>query len=243
MENVVSVIFDVESEAYKAFSEIRAAPFGEGYSVAEAALLKREDAGVTVLEAFDAAAVTSDDTAVGMIVGSLVGILGGPLGVLLGASTGALVGSAYDTADAAGSLSMLEVTAAKLYEGEVAIVALVQEEEPAFDKPFAAYETTIMRHFAVDVMEEVDLAVEAQADFENQLREQLRAEKKAQKAEAREERKAERAQKRADRKAKVQAHFDELKAKRAERKAEFDEGKEIANAQFASSTKEMLGTE
>ena len=137
----------------------------------------------------------------------------------------------------------LEVTAAKLYEGEVAIVALVQEEEPAFDKPFAAYETTIMRHFVVDVMEEVDLAVEAQADFENQLRERLRAEKKAQKAEAREERKAERAQKRADRKAKVQAHFDGIKEKRAERKAEFDEGKEIANAQFVTSTKEMLGTE
>ena len=110
MENVVTVIFDVESEAYKAFSEIRAKPFGEGYAVAEAALLKREEAGVTVLEAFDAAAVTSDDTATGMIVGSLVGILGGPLGVLLGASTGALVGSAYDTADAAGSMSMLEIT-------------------------------------------------------------------------------------------------------------------------------------
>ena len=243
MENIVTVIFDVESEAYKAFSEIRAKPFGEGYAVAEAALLKREEAGVTVLEAFDAAAVTSDDTATGMIVGSLVGILGGPLGVLLGASTGALVGSAYDTADAAGSMSMLEITAAKLYEGEVAIVALVQEDEPAFDQPFAAYETTNIRHFAVDVMDEVDLALEAQADFENQLREQLRAERKAQKAEAREDRKAERAQKRADRKAKVQAHFDEVKAKHAERKAAFDEGKEIANAQFASSTKEMLGTE
>ena len=42
MENVVTAIFEVESEAYKAFSELRSAPFGEKYAVAEASLLKRE---------------------------------------------------------------------------------------------------------------------------------------------------------------------------------------------------------
>ena len=232
MENVVTAIFDVEAEAYKAFTEIRNKPFGEDYAVAEASLLKRDGDAIVVVDAFDAAAVTADDTAAGIVIGSLVGILGGPLGVILGASTGALIGSAYDSADAIDSVSMLEVTAAKLYDGEVAIVALVQEEEPAFDAAFAGYDTTIVRHFAVDVINEVDLAREATADFENQLRQQLRVERKAEKAEKREERKA-----------KIKAHFDELKAKRAERKAAFDEGKEIANAQFTSSTKEMLGTE
>ncbi|MBO7675833.1 MAG: DUF1269 domain-containing protein [Atopobiaceae bacterium] len=232
MENVVTAIFEVESEAYKAFSEIRTKPFGEAYAVAEASLLKREGDTITIVDAFDAAGVTSDDTATGMIVGSLVGILGGPLGVLLGAGTGALIGSTYDSVDAIDSASLLEVTAAKLYDGEVAIVALVQEDEPAFDAAFADYETTIVRHFAVDVIEEVDLARQATADFENQLRAQLRA-----------ERKAERADKREERKSKVKARFEELKAKHDERKAVLDEGKEIANAQFTSSTKEMLGTE
>ncbi len=232
MENVVTAIFEVESEAYKAFSEIRSMPFGDGYAVAEASLLKREGDAITIVDAFDAAAVTADDTATGMMMGSIVGILGGPLGVILGAGTGALVGSTFDSMDAVDSVSMLEVTAAKLYDGETAIIALVQEDEPAFDAAFAAYETTIIRHFAVDVANEVDLAREATAEFENQLRQQLRA-----------ERKAERAEKREERKSKIKAHFDELKAKRAERKAAFDEGKEIANAQFTSSTKEMLGTE
>lgn len=232
VENVVTAIFEVEAEAYKAFTEIRQVPFGEGYSVAEASLLKRDGDNIVVVDAFDAAAVTSDDTAAGMIIGSLVGILGGPLGVILGASTGALIGSAYDSTDAVDSVSMLEVTASKLYDGEVAIVALVQEDEPAFDAAFAGYEATIVRHFAVDVINEVDLAREAQADFENQLREQLRAERKAEKAEKREERSN-----------KVKAHFADLKAKRAARKAEMAEAKEIANAQFTTSTKEMLGTE
>ena len=148
MENVVTAIFEVESEAYKAFTELRNKPFGEGYTVAEASLLKREGDNIVIAEAFDAAGVTSDDTATGMIVGSLVGILGGPLGVLLGAGTGALVGGTYDSIDAADSASMLEVTASKLYENEVAIVALVQEDEPAFDAAFEGYETTIIRQFA-----------------------------------------------------------------------------------------------
>lgn len=232
MENVVTVVFEVESEAFKAFTEIRNKPFGEGYSVAEASLLKREGEAIVVTDVFDSAGVTSDDTATGMIVGSLVGILGGPLGVLLGAGTGALVGTAYDSADAADSVSMLEVTAAKLYDGDVAIVALVQENEPAFDAAFADYQTTIIRQFAVDVLEEVDLAREAAADFENQLHEQLRA-----------ERKEERDAKRAEHRAKIEARFAELKANREKRKAEFDEGAEIANAQFTSSTKEMMGTD
>lgn len=232
MENVVTIVFNVESEAYKAFSEIRANPFGEGYGVAEAALLKREGDEIKLVEAFDAAAVTSDDTAAGVIIGSIVGILGGPFGVLLGAATGGLIGSTYDSADAINTMSMLEVTAAKLYDGDAAIVALVQEDEPAFDAAFEGYESLIIRHFAVDVFDEVELAREAQAEMANQLHQQLRA-----------ERKAERAEKREVRASKMKARFENLKAKHAERKAAFDEGREIANAQFTTATKEMLGTE
>ena len=187
--------------------------------MAEASLFKREGDAITVVDVLDAAAVTSDDTAAGLVIGSLVGVLDGPLGVLLGASTGGLIGNAFDSADAADSFSMLEVTAAKLYDGEVAIVALVQEDEPAFDAAFSGYETTIVRQFAVDVLDEVDLAREATAEFENQLRQQLRAEKKAQRTEKREERKAAREARREERIAKLDSHFDAIEAKRAARKA------------------------
>lgn len=232
MENVVTAIFDIESEAYQAFAELKNLPFGEGYVVAEAALLKREGDAIVLADCFDAASVTSDDTAAGMIVGSLVGILGGPLGVLLGAGAGALIGSRADAADTLNSMSLLEVAAAKLLDGETAIIALVQEEEPAFDAAFEKYQTTIIRHFAVDVMYEVELGREIVADLANQAKERIRAERKAEKEE-----------KRADRKASIVARFEALKAKHAERKAAAHEAAEIANAQFVSSTKEMLGTE
>ena len=126
MENVVTVVFAQESEAYQALTELRNAPTGEGYVVPEAALVKCADDKLTLVDGFDTGVVTEDDTAAGVIVGSLVGILGGPLGVLLGAGVGALAGSALDSSDAIDLGSMLEITALKLYAGDVAIVALVE---------------------------------------------------------------------------------------------------------------------
>ena len=157
-QNVVTVIFDVESEAYKAFSELTNKSAGVNYVVAEAALLKHSGDTIEVADVIDAAGVTSDDGAKGLLIGSIIGILGGPLGVLLGGAVGGLVGTSLDASDAVDSASMLQVTAAKLYEGETAIVALVQEEEPAFDVLFTDYKTTIIRHFAADVIDEVEAA-------------------------------------------------------------------------------------
>jgi len=208
MENVVTAIFEVESEAYKAFTELRQAPSGKDYKVVEAALLKRKGDTIEVVESIDAAGVSADDTARGIIIGSLAGILGGPLGVLLGANLGALVGTAFDTADTLDSASMLEVTAAKLYDGETAIVALVNEEEPAFDAAFEGYNATIIRHFAVDVANEVELADQAAKDVLNQIKGKAIAMRKAE---------------------------------RKKREAELDEAMEIANAEFTSATKEMMG--
>lgn len=239
MENIITAIFEVESEAYQAFVNLRNLPFGEGYIVAEAALVKHEGDAIAIADSFDAAGVTSNDTATGMMVGSLVGILGGPLGVLLGASIGGLTGSMLDAADAIDSASMLEATALKLYENEAAIIALVQEDEPAFDAALADYKVTIVRHFAADVYDEVERAREVEEQLVNEAKAQLRAEKKAARKEKRE-----------DRKAAIAARFDNVKDKHAERKAErevkkaeFEEAAEIAEAQYVSSTKEMMDEE
>ena len=190
MENVVASIFAVESEAFQALSELRQAPSGTDYFVAEAALVKVEDGAMKLLDGFDTGAFTSNDTAKGIVIGSLVGIIGGPLGVLLGASTGALAGSTIDAGDMLDSASMIEVIAKKLYEGEVAIVALVQEEEPAFDAAFEKFETTTIRFDAVTVVEEVDRAREVEDEIARQAAEKLRAERKAEADARRDERRA-----------------------------------------------------
>ena len=251
MENVVTAIFEVESAAYQAFTGIRQNPDGKGYTVAEAALIKRGDDGIKLLDSFDAGIYTTDDTAMGMLVGSIVGILGGPPGVLLGASTGALMGSVYDTSDAVTSASLIEITADKLYEGEVAIVALVvEDEEPAFDAAFEKFNATIMRRDALVVADEVNRAIETIDEMQNIARQQMRAERKAEISARYEERKAA-----------LKARYDALVAKIDERGAELDAKVDAldakvdakldvldaaiseANAQYESAQKEILGTE
>ena len=266
MENVVTVIFNVESEAYQAYAQICRKPFGEGYKIAEAAQLKREGDEIKIIDVHDAAAVTANDTAMGMVIGSVVGILGGPLGVLLGAYAGGATGAAFDTADAIDSLSLLEVTAAKLYDGDVAIVALVQEDEPAFDAAFEGFDVTIIRHFAVDVMDEVDRAIEVEAEIANVAKQQLRAERKAELAAKRDDRKASvkeyfstlqdqyddnTAEREAERdarldsfNARVEAIKAEARAKKAKHDAEkavLDEAVADAEAEFVAQNKEYMG--
>ena len=248
MKNVVTAIFDVESEAYQAFNEISSKPFGTDYVVAELALVKHEGTGVKVADFFDAADVNSDDTATGMLVGTLVGIIGGPLGMLLGASIGALAGSIVDANDTTDTLSGLEVTAGKLYEGETAIIALVQEAEPAFDAAFAKYGCTIIRVDADSVGDEVDRAIKLEEQLAHEARVQMRAEKKAAKQAEKAEKEAKKEAKRAARQAKMDAKFAEIENKMAGReaeheakRAEFDEASEIAKSEFINETKKMTG--
>ena len=230
MQNIVTVIFNVKSEAYQAFSEIRHRPFGEDYVTAEAALIKREGEAVKVEEAFENIVTAPDHAGMGMATGAILGMLGGPLGVLLGAYTGGMTGAAFDTADTVDSLALLETTAAKLIDGDVAIIALVEEEEPAFDAAFKGFDTRIVRHYAVDVMDEVDRAIDAAAEEDNLAR----------------------LEERAARKAEVKSYFDEIKQQyeeskairdaetAAERKA-FNEAVEEAKAAYISETQEVYG--
>ena len=190
MENVVVSIFPVESEAFQAFTELRQNPAGEGYFVAEAALLKNSDGITAVKDSFAMRSIDAGQSR-GIVIGSLVGILGGPLGVLLGASYGAILGSTVDAATALDNLSAVEVLAGKIYEGETAIVALVQEEEPAFDAAFEKFQVTTARYDAADIIDDIERAYDLQAEMSNQALEQLRADRKADRAARREERRAE----------------------------------------------------
>ncbi len=266
MQNIVTAIFNVKSEAYQAFSQMRHAPFGQDYVVAEAALIKREGDAIKVEEAFENIATNPDHAGFGMAAGALLGILGGPLGVLLGAYTGGITGAAFDTADTADSLALLETTAAKLIDGDVAIIALVQEEEPAFDAAFKGFDVRIVRHFATDVMDEVDRAIDAAEEKENLDRLEERAKRKAENKkfwdELAEQYEINRREREAERTAEREAYLDGLaeeanamnkklaeldkaigkriKEKEAEDEA-FDQAMEDAKAAYVSQTKEIYG--
>ena len=72
-ESVITVNFDVESEAYQALSEIKRHPDGSAYLVSAASLIKKENGHIVLKDGFDTGIDTTDDAAYGSLIGSLVG--------------------------------------------------------------------------------------------------------------------------------------------------------------------------
>ena len=187
--NVVIAVFEVESEAHQAFNQLKRESVGEGYSAPEAALIQNKANAIDVIDGYGYGPVDSG-TSTGMVIGSLIGILGGPVGVLLGAATGALTGSVSDGNRAVDTASVVAVVASKIYDGETAIAALVQEEEPAFDAVFADYKATIVRYDAADIADDVERLYDFGAELTNQVVQEVKADRKAERADRREEHRA-----------------------------------------------------
>ena len=191
--NVVIAVFEVESEAYQAFTQLKGAVAGKGYTAPEAALIKNTGGSIELVDGYSSEAADSGTT-MGMVIGSLVG-------VLLGAATGALAGSASDSGRAVDTASVVAVVASKIYEGEIAVAALVSEDEPAFDAVFDGYKTTIMRYDAADIADDVNRFQEFATELSNQVLQEAKADRKAERAEQREEQRA-----------KIKGKFEEYEA-------------------------------
>ena len=202
-QNIVVSIFEVESEAYQALTQLKQYPGDEKSYVTTAVLVKKDNGTLRTLDGFDTGANTTDDMAVGGLVGALFGVLGGPIGVLLGGSYGMLIGSAFDADDALSNASMLEQISGKLEDDEVAIIALAYEEDEAIlDQKLNGFKTVIARFDAAAVAAEVEEAQMMADEMARQARKELRDEKKA----ARKE-------KRAEKKAKMSADWEGFKEK------------------------------
>ena len=202
-QNIIVGLFEVESEAFQALTELKQNPGSELSYLTAAALVKKENGIVRTLDSFDTGSHTTDDMAIGGLVGALIGVLGGPIGVFLGGSYGALVGSVVDTDDAMYGVSLLEQTAAKMDDGDIAIIGLAFEENEAIlDQKLGKFKTVIARFDAATVAAEVEEAQMLADEMARQARKVLRDEKK----EARKE-------KRAEKKAKLSADWEGFKAK------------------------------
>ena len=202
-QNIIVSLYEVESEAFQVMTELKQNPGNEASYLTGAALVKKENGVLRTLDAFDTGAQTSDDMAIGGLVGALVGVLGGPIGVLLGGSYGMLVGSVVDTDDAVQGVSLIEQTALKMEDGEIAIIGLAfEEDEAVLDAKLGKYKATIARFDAAAVAVEVEEAQAMAKEMARQARKELRDEKKA-----------ERKEKRAEKKEKLSADWEGFKAR------------------------------
>lgn len=191
-KNVVVSLFEVESEAYQALTELKQDPGDKNSYLSQAILVKKENGVLRAQDSFDTGADTLNDTAIGGLTGALIGILGGPIGMLLGGTYGALIGSIVDSDDAIGNASVLEQIAGKMDDGDIAIIGLSNEEDEAvLDQKLQKFKTIIVRFDAAAVEVEVQKARELSNEMARQARQQLRAEKKAERREKWDNKKAE----------------------------------------------------
>ncbi len=213
MENnaiILTVIFDVESEGYQAFTQMKQRPITDTYTVLQGALVKKGSNTVDVLDTLSSGVDSTDDTMTGTLIGAFIGLLGGPLGVLIGSVTGQLIGGAKDSSDINRNATLLETVGAKLAEGETAMLLLAQEE-PAFslDSAFDAFSVTLLRRDTAWVQDEVDEGIRVQQELAKEAKRKMH-----------EERSAERKQKMEENRARIRAGFAGLKTKKNEDKKE-----------------------
>lgn len=179
-QNVIVALFDVPSEAYQAFSELKAYTQTADTLIAQAVLIKKENGLIIPAESTDFTANTEGGAWTGGLIGALVGILGGPIGMLLGGTAGALIGSDAGTAATIGEGLLLENTAQKLNDGSTAVIILAQEsDESVLDGFFNRFKTVILRQDATVVQRDVLAAVEAQREVERQAHEAWKKQRKA----------------------------------------------------------------
>ena len=204
-ENVLIIYFNIESEEYQAFAEMRQDTFSEGKSflIEQASLFKRENGNIITKDMLNNEQSKSDGVVIGTIVGSFLGVLGGPLGVLLGMGMGATIGSIPALHDAEENAGLLQSVTSRLQDNDSAIIAVVQEENEAqLDDYFAKFDTTIVRYDAHVIEEEIEYAEELQQELARQARIQMRKERSADRKHKVEEKRAE-----------IKARFEVLKEK------------------------------
>lgn len=183
-ENVIVAIFNVPSEAYQAFSELKAHTQTVNSLIAQAVLVKKENGLLIPAESTDFTADSTEGAWTGGLIGAWLGMLGGPVGVLLGGSFGALIGSDAGAAQTVGEACLLENAAQKLDDGSTALVILAQEaDEAALDQFFARFRTVVLRRDAAAVQQEVLAAAEAQAEVARQVRDAWKKHKAAERRE------------------------------------------------------------
>ena len=180
MENVITAIFSDENEAYRAFSEIKQSMISQSCIIAHLGLLKKQDGHIVIADAADSGVTTTDDTRFGGMMGMLIGILGGPLGMLFGMAMGSMIGRIKDIGDAKQGISLIEQVCTRLQDGDVALVALAQEnDEKMLDARLSPYKVEITRYPAAEVAAEVEQAVKLQEELASDARKKLREAKKA----------------------------------------------------------------
>ena len=174
MENVVVSIFSYWKWSLSGLFRIKTVSSNWNTKLAQASIVKAENGVINVKDSFDIMDSLGDDYFEGGLIGSLIGILGGPLGVLFGFAAGGAIGASVGSAKELAKSALITTVSNKLTNGEVAIIALVQEnDESVLNAIFEKYQVDIARWDVATVAAEIESALKIQEDLEHQAKARL----------------------------------------------------------------------
>lgn len=180
-ENIVMATFKNEEEARKAFDVIKNVENSNldlGYFVYQGAIVENKNNRFEVLDQYSKRFFEYKNTMIGGSVGILLGVIIGPLAGFVLAGLGAMIGSEFDILDLESSENMLYQMYSRILEGEIAIIAIVQEEsELEFNASVGKNAQAIYRWDAAEINEEAEYAMNLRESLLKEARLELKKEK------------------------------------------------------------------
>ncbi|MEI5992497.1 DUF1269 domain-containing protein [Candidatus Enterococcus mansonii] len=129
-KRVIIMHFEVESQAYQAFSEIKKLYVEKKVKGEQMAVVTHVNDGIHQFKIDDFIDFTGNNhTSTNSMIGMLIGILGGPLGILLGWFAGSLLGASQDAKEIQGAQTVFEHVTKQIGEGETGLLLIAEEED------------------------------------------------------------------------------------------------------------------
>lgn len=129
-KRVIILNFDLESQSYQAFSEIKKLHMERQIKGEQMAVVTHTNDEAHQFKIDDFLDFTgSDHTSKDSLIGMVVGILGGPLGVLLGWFAGSLIGATQDAKEIQGAQSVFQFMIEKIAEEQTGLILIAEEED------------------------------------------------------------------------------------------------------------------
>lgn len=129
-KRVIIMNFEVESQAYQAFSEIKKLYIEKKIHGEQMAVVTHVNDGVHQFKIDDFLDFTGNNhTSTDSLIGILIGILGGPLGILLGWFAGSLFGASQDAREIQGAQTVFEHVTKQIGEGKTGLILIADEDD------------------------------------------------------------------------------------------------------------------
>jgi|SRR5699024_4475923 len=164
-KRVIIMNFEMNAQAYQAFSEIKKLRSSEGLKGEQMAVVTHSKEGTHQfkMEDFVDFTGTNKSSKAGMI-GMLIGLLGGPLGMMLGWFGGRMIGGNQDMQEIQKAQSIFTFVGNKIDEGETGLILIADEEDNRPINNLIMYELhgEVSRFDLEEVEEEIQKAKEVE---------------------------------------------------------------------------------